>query len=394
MGVFKIKDYKIINGEKINKSKEEYNKETCNGTKTWYYKVYKKDFNGVNKAYKSKKYATKHEAEEAERLFLMKRDNPLKKPFTLVADAYFEEMYKIRKESTVYSYENAYQNNILPFFKVLNINDINISVINDWKSQMANKCLKTTYLNKLYNILKGIFDYAIRNYGLESNPIVISGRFQEKKEDVILDEEKIRYITFEQFEQLISVIENIVWKTFFIFLYYTGMRKGEVQALTWKDIDFEKNEIIVNKTLSVKTKSGYKITNTKNYVNRKIKMSKTLKEQLIFYKSEMEKYIDYSDNWFVFGCSKFLPQTTIDNKKHLYFKLSGLEKSEITIHEFRHSHVSLLINEYIKSGQTDSTKFFIMMSNRMGHSIQVMQKTYMHLFPTIQNEIVDILDNL
>ena len=88
----------------------------------------------------------------------------------------------------------------------------------------------------------------------------------------------------------------------------------------------------------------------------------------------------------------FLSQTTIDRKKHLYFSLANI--NEITFHEFRHSHVSLLINEYVKSGQTDTTKFFLMLSNRMGHSIEVMQKTYMHLFPTIQDEIVDLLDNL
>ena len=52
------------------------------------------------------------------------------------------------------------------------------------------------------------------------------------------------------------------------------------------------------------------------------------------------------------------------------------------------------INEYLKTGQTDTAKFFIMLSNRMGHSIQVMQDTYMHLFPTIQDEIVDLLNNL
>ena len=88
----------------------------------------------------------------------------------------------------------------------------------------------------------------------------------------------------------------------------------------------------------------------------------------------------------------FLPQITIDRKKHKYFELSGV--NEITTHEFRHSHVSLLINEYVKNGKTDTTKFFLMMSNRMGHSIPVMQETYMHLFPTIQNEIIDILDKL
>ena len=71
-----------------------------------------------------------------------------------------------------------------------------------------------------------------------------------------------------------------------------------------------------------------------------------------------------------------------------------MEKEMITIHEFRHSHVSVCINEYLKSGETDSTKFFLMMSQRMGHSLRVMQEVYMHLFPSVQNEIVDLLDNL
>lgn len=358
----------------------------------YYFMLYKKDFNGINKKYKSKKYKTKPEARDAEALFLLKRDNPLIKPFKLVAKAYFEEMYTIRKESTVYSYENAYKKNIELYFGHLNINDINVSVINNWKLEIAKNSFKLSYLNKLYNILKSIFDFAMRNYGLTSNPVAISGRFQSKNDEVIKDEEKLRYITYEQFQQFISVIDNIIWRTFFIFLYYTGMRKGEVLALTWEDIDLLKNEITVDKTLYTKIKGKTTTTSTKNNLNRKIKMSKTLKEQIILYKEEMMKYSDYSNKWYVFGCSRYLPLTSIDRYKNYYFKMANLEP--ITIHEFRHSHVSLLINEYIKSGQTDTTKFFLMMSNRMGHSIKVMQEIYLHLFPTIQDEIVDILDNL
>ena len=358
----------------------------------WYFKVYKKDFDGINKAYKSKRYLTKREATEEEALFLLKRDNPNKKKFSLVAKAYFEEMYKTRKESTVRSYENDYKKNIEPYFRDFFISDIQITIINNWKLKMAQKSLKTTYLNKLHNILKGIFDFAIKNYGLQTNLVAISGRFQEKRDKIINDEEKLKYITFEEFQKFISVIEDIVWKTFFIFLYYTGCRKGEVLALTWKDIDFNSKYITINKTLYSKIKGKVTITSTKNNKNRKIKMNKTLSEQLLEYKKEMTKYKDFNENWFVFGCTRFLPLTSIDRFKHKYFELSGV--NEITIHEFRHSHVSLLINEYIKSGQTDTTKFFLMMSNRMGHSIQVMQETYMHLFPSIQNEIVDILDNL
>ncbi len=121
-------------------------------------------------------------------------------------------------------------------------------------------------------------------------------------------------------------------------------------------------------------------------------MNKTLLDSLLEYKNEIMKYCNFNENWFVFGNSKHITKTTIARHKHNYFKLSGIH--EITMHEFRHSHVSMLINEYIKLGNTDTTKFFLMMSSRMGHTIGVMQKIYMHLFPTIQDEIVNLLDKI
>lgn len=367
------------------------NKWTKDG-RHWYFTCYYTNIQGNKKQYKSKMFLTKQEAEKEELLFLAKRDNPTLVKFDIISLDYFKYMYSSRKESTIYSYEYAFKKNIEPYFSDFYINNINIQLINHWKAEVIKKGYKLAYLNKLYVILKEIFDYAIRNYNLESNVVSLSGRFERVNDEVVSDEDKLRYITHDDFNKFISYIEDITWKTFFIFLYYTGMRKGEIQALTWNDINFNNNEIIVNKTLSVKTRESYKITSTKNYINRKIKISKTLREQLVLYKDYCKQYSDFKESWFVFGCTRFMPQTTIDNKKHHYFQLSGVK--EITIHEFRHSHVSLLINEYVKSGQTDTTKFFLMLSNRMGHSIKVMQETYMHLFPTIQNEIVDLLDNL
>jgi hypothetical protein len=53
------------------------------------------------------------------------------------------------------------------------------------------------------------------------------------------------------------------------------------------------------------------------------------------------------------------------------------------------------VNEYIKKNTTiDTAKFFLMLANRMGHSLETMQRVCMHLFPTVQDEVVDILDNL
>jgi integrase len=358
----------------------------------WYFRIYK---NG--KQYESKHYLTKKEAQEAESIFKLKKDMPYHKQFKLVAKDYFDYLQRIRKDSTYITYFQDYRMHIKPFFNELDISTINIQTIREWAENMENKRLSVKYMNKIKNVLNNIFDYAVKNYNLESNPSKIYGAFQEKNDKIISDEEKLRYITLDEFNTFISYVDDIMWKNFFTFAYYTGCRKGEIQALNWNDIDFKENEIRIIKTLTVKSTEIYKITNTKNKENRKIKMSKTLHDALLKYKNIVKQYKDFTENWFVFGNSYFLTQSTIDRMKDKYFKMSGVRR--ITMHEFRHSHVSLLINEYVKASkkknmQIDTAKFFLMTADRMGHTIPVMQDTYMHLFPTIQDEIVDLLDNL
>ena len=200
---------------------------------------------------------------------------------------------------------------------------------------------------------------------------------------------------YDQYCKFISVIEDKLWHCFFLTLYFTGMRKGEILAVTWRDIDFNRNKISINKTISFKTKTGdYKITATKNCLNREITMSKKLREELLNYKEYVKQFSDFSEDWFVFGNGDVISDYQVQKHRKEYFKLADMEKEMITIHEFRHSHVSICINEYLKSGETDSTKFFLMMSQRMGHSLRVMQEIYMHLFPNVQDKIVDLLDNL
>ena len=357
------------------------------------FRVYYTDSDGYRKQYNSRKYDDKKTCKEDEAKFILANDNPDKVNFHTVSLNYFDYVSKIRKESTVYTYKKDYNRYLKPFFEKMYINSIDIQIVRRWAEKIESAPISVAYKNKLYNILKNIFDYAIKNHGLKSNPVKDYGRFQERTDKVIKDEDKIKYITLDEFNKFISVVDDISWKTFFVFLYYTGCRRGEVQALKISDIDFNKKEISINKTLYEEVKGKVLITSTKNNKNRKIKMSNTLIEQLKEYLTFLKNtYRDYNDSWYLFGCEKYFPKSTIARKKHQYFKKSGV--SEITIHQFRHSHVSLLINEYIKSGQTDTAKFFIMMSDRMGHTIQVMQDTYMHLFPTVQDEIIDLLDRL
>lgn len=370
-------------------------KEKTKDGRQWRFKVYYHNEDGKLKPYTSKRYLLKKEAEAAERVFKLNRDVPVKKRFDVVADDYFKDAYIRLKESTVNTYYSQYKNNILPYFKNKFIDEINVSDIENWKNKLIDRKIKTSTCNEYYVVFKEIFTYANRKFELNYNPVSLSGRFKRRNDEVIKTEEKLRYITYEEYCKLIEVIHDDLYHCLFLTFYFAGMREGEMQALTWNDIDFNRKVVIVNKTLSTNTKEGrYKITNTKNCLNREISMSKILYEELKRYKEVVMKYDDFSSDWFVFGNGDFLSTYQMNKYRKIYFKEAGLEKKLITIHEFRHSHVSLCINEYIKSGQSDSTKFFLMMSQRMGHSLRVMQETYMHLFPSVQDNIVNLLDNL
>lgn len=370
-------------------------KEKTKDGRQWRFKVYYHNTEGKLVPFTSKRFLLEKEAKAEERVFLLNRDIPVKKKFDIVADDYFKDAGERIRESTLLSYQSQYENNIKPYFKNKYIDEIQVVDIENWKTKLINKKIKISTCNQYYVVFKEIFTYANKKFELNYNPVALSGRFKKRNDKVVETKDKLRYIVYEEYCKFINVITDNLYHCFFLTLYFTGMRKGEIQALTWKNIDFNKRIIVVNKTISFNTKSGkYKITATKNCLNREITMSNTLYEELKQYKDIVMQYGDFSEDWFVFGNGDVLTDYWINKVKDKAFKDAGLENRIITIHEFRHSHVSLCINEYLKSGATDSTKFFLMMSQRMGHSLRVMQKVYMHLFPTAQDKIVDLLNNL
>lgn len=370
-------------------------KEKTKDGRQWRFKVYYHNTEGKLVPFTSKRYLLEKEAKAEERVFLLNRDAPVKKKFDIVSNDYFDDAKQRIRESTLLSYFSQYENNIKPYFKDKFIDEISVMDIENWKNILLNSGNKISTCNQYYVVFKEIFSFANRKYELNYNPVALSGRFKKRNDEVVETKKKLRYIVYEQYCKFISVIEDDLWHCFFLTLYFTGMRKGEMLALTWKDIDFNRNAISINKTISFNTKSGkYKITATKNCLNREITMSKKLRAELLKYKEFVKQYSDFSEDWFVFGNGDVLSDYDVQKHRKLYFKMADMEKEMITIHQFRHSHVSICINEYLRSGETDSTKFFLMMSQRMGHSLRVMQEVYMHLFPTAQDKIVDLLNNL
>jgi len=360
---------------------------------------YKKP-NGEEDREKSKKFATKQKAQEAERQFLLNiKEDRIDITFEEMYQQYIDYAEESIKESTKHCKNNRMNLHILAFFGKMNIHSITVNSVLAWKSKINKatynngKKYSVSYKQSLFKELNVALKYGVDFCGLKENVASKTKTFRDRNEEVIADDEKIRYITPVQYNLFSNVIENIVYKAFFAFLYYMGVRKGEAQALTWKDVTWDASQVRIIKTITNKTdevdENGirYKITNTKNRKNRTIKMPSLLKNMMLELYKYYSDYEGFNDKWFVFGGYRHLPSQTIDNHKDKYFALveknCGVKINRITNHEFRHSHASYLISKGVRVE---------LIARRLGDTVAVVLDVYAHLFPEVEDEIIHVLE--
>ncbi len=144
---------------------------------------------------------------------------------------------------------------------------------------------------------------------------------------------------------------------------YTGMRKSEVQALTWKDIDFLHSTIRVNKSWDEK-KKAFKSTKTESS-NRTIKVNRQLLNHLADLKANNSVMVFQN----VLGT---IPTSNALNKCLRSIMVScGIEKQGFHFHSLRHVHVAYLLGQGVD---------IYAISKRLGHSnITVTLNTYSYL---------------
>ena len=375
-------------------------KESTKDGRKWYFSICYTATNGEKKRKKSEKHFTKPEAQEAERQFLIeKAQNRIDITFEEMYYQYLDYIEESIKGSTIFTKNNRMKNHVLNYFGKMNIHDINVNTVIEWKTKINkssysnNKKYSLRYKQNIMIELRTILNYGMKFYGLKENVACVVNNFQDKSEEVITDEEKVRYIKPHEYNLFISVIKNIVFKVFFAFLYYMGVRKGEAQALNWTDILWDIDKVRINKTITKNTYElddngfHFKITNTKNRKNRTITMPPIIKKFMLELYEYYKIFEGFNENWFVFGGYKHLPSVSIDREKEHYFdlvkKFYGVDITRITNHEFRHSHASYLISE----GVSD-----VIIAKRLGDTVEVIRKVYTHLFPEVEDDVINKLN--
>ena len=171
---------------------------------------------------------------------------------------------------------------------------------------------------------------------------------------------------------------------FFNIAYYTGLRKGEIHALRWNDIDNDYLSVKHSITQKLKGKTDVETPPKNKSSIRTLQIPLPLVKILKEHKKGQMQLPNFSEDNRVLRDSKCLRDTTIQKRNMLYSSLAKVKT--IRIHDFRHSCASLLIN----SGATINV-----VAKYLGHTkIDETLNTYSHLFKNQMNEIINIIDNL
>lgn len=348
------------------------------GFDVWYYDMF-----GVRKRKRVRTFKTRKEALEGERHFLnsIKYDNASNITFSELCIA-FLHFKKNRLKITGYvKEEQRINNHIINFFKNIKIDKLNVKIALQWQDYLQNKNLSNGYINKLTTLASSIFDFGERQYMLPKNPFKLIDKLSTMHEI-----KKVNFYTLEEYFKFESAIDDIVFKTFFNLLYFSGLRKGEALALNWNDLDFDTNSIEVNKAVTQKIKGvKYQIITPKNKSSyRKIELPQNTIDLLKELKNYNKQYTGFNNDTFIFGIARPINENTISNKKKKYCELANIKN--IRVHDFRHSHASLLIN----NGENALT-----VANRLGHSdVKMTLNTYSHFFKEKEKETIRNIEDM
>ena len=329
------------------------------------------DWQGKRRKSTKRGFATKREAEEWLRNFLITQKADFDMKFADFWKMYCADMETRLREHTMRTKKYIVELKILPYFGDKRVNDITAADIRQWQNELIKMGYSPTYLKTINNQLSAIFNYAVRYYDLKSNPCVKAGSMGKSKA------EEMDFWTGEEFRKFIdSVMNKRLSYMAFMTLYWTGMRMGELLALNPKDVDLEKRTISITKSYQRLGKKDV-ITPPKTPKSKRVI---TIPEFLAAdIKDYMDSLYDLQENDRLFPITKYY----LEHEMQRGIKESGVKR--IRVHDLRHSHASMLIELGFSP---------LEIANRLGHEkVETTLNTYAHLYPNKQTKLAERLDS-
>ena len=338
---------------------------------TWYASFYYTDWQGARKLKKKRGFTRKKDAEQYEREFLHKEAGNCDMTFASMSSIYLDDMRGRLRENTMETKDNIIEKWVLPFFGSRKLAEITPSMVRRWQSEVLASDIAPTYAKTIHNQLSAIFNYACRYYGLKDNPARLAGSMGEKRANTK------HFWTPENFEMFIGFVPQYPARVGLSLLFWTGLRIGELLALTPADIDLQAGTISVSKSFQL-IKGREVITAPKTKKSRRVvPIPPTMTVGLKNYEKSFYG-LQPTDRLFPFTKSYFHKQMEAG------CRASKMEK--IRLHDLRHSHASMLIHMGVP---------ILLVSERLGHeNVETTLQTYGHLYPTQTTEALEKMDSM
>lgn len=337
--------------------------------KTWYFKVRYKDMYGRNKQKLKRGFKKRKEAIQAEAEFISSIKNSFSDEVTFDEVFNHNITHKKLKEKTIRRRTNEYNKHIKPFFGHMKVKDLNAQHVMDFKSRLENHFESLNSARTVYSNFKILINHSVKFFGLKVDPSILVEPIQRVRP-------KINFIKRDEFEELVKEFELHYYKELTRLLFYTGLRIGEALALTWNDIDLEKSQLYVNKTLDTRTRTPGppKTAGSEGYVPFPSFIRNMLSE---IKKESAEKIYGFNEDLYVFG------GINPYHYNHYHIKFKSVFPN-LRIHDLRHSYASYLINKGVD---------IYLVKELMRHDdIKQTANTYGHLYVERKQEVMSVFD--
>lgn len=240
------------------------------GRQKYRVRVNYQDSSGVNRQIDRVAYGSK-EAKDLERDLAreIKNETPAQ---NITVSQLYDEYAKVKshevRETTMRSTKTIIDNHILPHIGSVRLSKLTAPVLTNWKLVIEQKNLSITMRKHIYGELRAMLNYAVKMDYIPKNPLIKVGNFK----DPLSSKKEINFYTPEEFKKFITAARDcaenapalIEWDyyVFFNIAFYTGLRKGEIHALKWSDINGE--YLSVSRSINQKLKGEDRETPPKN----------------------------------------------------------------------------------------------------------------------------------